>query len=157
MLESRQIEAICLGHKSRMTARAMGRLFGVALRNVGIPGSQFTVLIAVDAHGPASLKAIAGRLDMEPSTLSRHVRLMRAQGLLTNDGKPGRRGKTVSLTPLGKENLARAVQAWETVHRELLNVLTPDRAEALHAALNELEQAALTLERRRAPGKGSSE
>jgi DNA-binding MarR family transcriptional regulator len=68
--------------------------------------SSIALMKALVHHGPLRLTDLAGTLDLDASTVSRHVRSLEARGLLERTGDPDDgRASRVALTPEGHARL----------------------------------------------------
>jgi DNA-binding MarR family transcriptional regulator len=69
------------------------------------------VLHTLSCHGPLRVSALADSLAIDISTTSRHVSGLESDGLLTREPDAAdRRASLVTLTPAGREFLARALE-----------------------------------------------
>lgn len=93
----------------------------------GLTVTQCHPLLELDAMGEASLSDLAGRLDLDPSTLSRTVDGLVRSGLV--DRRPNRldrRYVVLSLTPKGKETCDDINERNDRFYEDILSKL-PDR------------------------------
>lgn len=70
---------------------------------VGVPASQMPLLACIAAHGPQGISAIAAALGVSQPAVTRTVNNLLKAGMVaihTTDGD--QRGRTVSLTPIGR-------------------------------------------------------
>ena len=98
---------------------------------------QYLVMLALWQHAPLSLKALAGRLHMEPATLSPLTRRLEALGYLRRDQDPDDgRGLALCLTEQGRELRRQA----EQVPVEMMRRLQMDEGELrdLHRIMTRL-------------------
>jgi DNA-binding MarR family transcriptional regulator len=142
------IEVACFGHRARMTARALTRLFNARLQPLGLQITQFGLLVTISSGRHGSVAAMADRLDVEPSALLRNLKLLEARGLLTSEGGRGRNGRRLHLTEAGRALLERAAPLWAEVHAELASALGADETDT-RAALARLEAAAVSVAKER--------
>jgi DNA-binding MarR family transcriptional regulator len=69
---------------------------------------------------PAGLASVATLLAMDRTTLTAALKPLQRRGLLTVAKDPAdRRGRRLSLTPVGKTLLALAIPVWEQTHRDV--------------------------------------
>lgn len=73
----------CVAFNSRKSARAVTKLYDLELVPSGIRSTQFAVLIGLAKSQPVSIGDLAETLLIDTTTLTRSLRLMRKQGLLT--------------------------------------------------------------------------
>jgi DNA-binding MarR family transcriptional regulator len=137
---------LCFGHRSRRTARAVTRAFNMRLRPLNLQITQYILLGAVAQDPDRSMAVLADDLDLEPSALSRNLRLLVERGLLDGPLGRGRNGRRLTITPAGGELLEAGVPIWTGIQADLAAALD-GRADETRAALAQLEVAALTLVR----------
>lgn len=102
---------LCACLQARMTARALTRMYDEALRPTGLKVTQLSLLAAIAQGVPGSISALADRLALERTTLTRNLKLLGDAGLIAP--RPGA-GRAVAheLTDAGREALARAAPLW---------------------------------------------
>lgn len=96
----------------RMAARAVTQMYDEALRPAGLKATQFSVLAAVAAHGPAPMTRIADALVMDRTTLTRNLKPLAKKGLVKTGRARDARQRTIAVTARGREALARALPLW---------------------------------------------
>ena len=136
----------CFGHRSRKAARAVTRAFNQRLKPFGLNISQYVLLgvIARGEHG--SVAAMAEEVGVEPSALLRNLKLLEERGLIAITGGRGRRGRRIAITQPGLDLITSGVPIWVKAQSDLAQALGGS-ADATRAALADLEQAALALEK----------
>src|SRR5258707_635935 len=102
----------CASFNFRRTARAVTRLYDVALQKSGIRSTQFAILVAVAKNYPISIGALGEMLVIDGTTLTRSLRLLQKAGLVAVSNRAAKRQRFLSLTTRGENTLARAVPAW---------------------------------------------
>jgi DNA-binding MarR family transcriptional regulator len=128
-LAAREIAARCLAMRSRRLARTVSRLYDEALRPLGLGIAQLGLLVAIQRLAPASPAAVARRLDLEKSTLSRNLRRLREARLISETVEPA--GKRLTLTSAGERVLAEAYPLWREAQRSAMSALGKTLAHAL--------------------------
>jgi DNA-binding MarR family transcriptional regulator len=109
----------------------------------GLTPSQLSTLSTVGKCGPVRLGDLAAAERIAPSTLTRLINVLEAQGYVRRDAAPGdARAFLVSLTNPGYEVLLRIKNEATSLLTEMLMSLPPDQIDALAAALPALEQLA---------------
>src|SRR5712664_1806278 len=73
----------CSSFIFRLTARAVTQLYDSALQESGIRSTQFAILVGIAKKQPVSISALAAVLTIDQSTLTRSVRLLQKEGLIT--------------------------------------------------------------------------
>jgi DNA-binding MarR family transcriptional regulator len=134
----------CAAFNFRRTARAVTRLFDLALEPSRIRSTQFAILTAVAKFQPVSISRIGDILVLDPTTLTRSLRLLEKQGLLEISPRSTRRHRFISLTDEGAKSLALAIPLWRKVQAEFLGLL--ESWESLRDELERLSKLAVDLE-----------
>jgi DNA-binding MarR family transcriptional regulator len=106
----------CLCLHTRMTARAVTRAYDAALAPLGLEATQFTLLAAIAGNPEKSITAMADRLALERSSLSRNLKLLERRGLIAPLAGGGR-SACFSTTERGEALLADALPVWADVQR----------------------------------------
>jgi DNA-binding MarR family transcriptional regulator len=138
----------CASFNFRRTARAVTRLYDLALQSSGIRSTQFGILVAVAKSQPVSIGRLAKTLGTDSTTLSRSLALLKREGLLFISGRSTKRQRFLSLTPAGEKALARALPEWRKVQERFVGSIGHDfwitfrnELERLSAAAVEMEQS----------------
>ncbi len=133
---------VCLCHHARRTARAVTRLFDDALRPSGLSAGQFNILAAIGARVGVSAADVARVLAMDPTTLSRNLKLLQRLGYLSVEVGAGRRGGSLSLTYGGRTAFNNATLLWREAQSRLFAGLGGSAAGAVLQALENLTRVA---------------
>jgi len=115
----RQPALPCMCASLRRTARAVSQLYEVALRPVGLRGSQFTILQFLSQAGEVTQGTLGEMLAMDSTTLTRTLAIMLREGWLEERRGSDRRERLLSLSAAGEKQLKRAKPAWEKVQAHL--------------------------------------
>ena len=134
----------CAAINLRKASRAISQFYDRALEPSGLTSTQFTVLIAIAIHGPATITALADRLVMDRSTLGRDLDRLEDQGWVTTTPGLDRRSKELRLTPTGFEILMQAVPLRAKAHAHIVEHIGSERLQNL------LETVALVVDAVRA-------
>jgi DNA-binding MarR family transcriptional regulator len=121
-LKLNDVSEACVCLHARMTARAVTRAYDQALAPLGLEATQFTLLGAIMGNPEKSITALADRLALERSSLSRNLKLLQARGLIAGAGQGGR-AASFAVTPAGEELLAKALPIWSEVQRRSENAM----------------------------------
>jgi DNA-binding MarR family transcriptional regulator len=111
-----EVSDTCLCLHTRMTARAVTRAYDKALAPLGLEATQFTLLAAIAGNPEKSITAMADRLALERSSLSRNLKALGAKSLIAGIGQG--RSTAFRITPLGEDLLARALPVWAAAQRK---------------------------------------
>jgi DNA-binding MarR family transcriptional regulator len=109
----------------------------------GLTPSQLSALSTVGKCGPVRLGDLAAAERIAPSTLTRLVSVLEAQGYVGRDAAPGdARACLVSLTDQGSEVLLQVKEEATSLLTGMLMTLPADQIHALAAALPALDELA---------------
>jgi MarR family transcriptional regulator, transcriptional regulator for hemolysin len=119
-----------------ITGRMVRERFDTRLREEGASLATFTVLRAAADEPQLSQRELAERVDIEGSTLVRHLDRMEREGLVVRcrDDRD-RRVVRVGLTPAGWRRHEELVEVSKRLNAQLLALLTTEEAETLALAL----------------------
>ncbi len=109
----------CACFSLRKATRRVTQLYDEALKPAGIRATQLTVLAATSSAGPISVNRLAERIVMDRTTLTRNLKPLERDGLLTVRPGDDLRVREVSLTAKGRKTLDRAYPLWERVQARL--------------------------------------
>ena len=104
--------ADCLCFNLRKTMRAVSRLYDASLAPLGLKNTQFSLLAVLDGIGPSTVSNLAEYMVMERTTLTRNLRPLERDGLLSLAAGADRRQRVAKLTPAGRKLLAKALPLW---------------------------------------------
>jgi DNA-binding MarR family transcriptional regulator len=116
----------CAAASLRRAARAVTRLYDAALRDSGLRVTQFTLLQALQQSGSTSQARLGELLALDPTTLTRTLRPLADAGWIRTTPGRDRREARWTLTPAGRERMARARPAWERAQARLRARLRPE-------------------------------
>jgi DNA-binding MarR family transcriptional regulator len=130
----------CACTRLRTAARLVTRAFDAALRPSGLKASQLAVLVAVaaDKNELASIAELSSVLSMDRTTLSRNLKPLVAEKLVSFDEDGGGRAKAVRITRAGQARLKDALPLWRKAQRTLGQQAGEERLAELHSRLLEL-------------------
>ena len=125
-----ELLATCACHKVRMAARALTRSYDDMLRPTGLRATQLSVLAAISVDGSASIAALAEGIGMDRTTLTRNIRPLQREGLITIGHEGFRRSRTLAVTREGRTRLREAIPLWQKAQERLARGLGRSRGEA---------------------------
>src|SRR5213596_595304 len=99
----------CASFNFRRTARAVTSLYDTALQESGIRSTQFAILVGVVKNQPVSIGALADVLVIDSTTLTRSLRLLEKEGLVTISNRAAMRQRFLTITAKGEHTLARSL------------------------------------------------
>ena len=126
---------------SRALLALVARTIAPALERVSL--QQFRVLVVLVGAGPHRLGALAGRLDVVPSTFSRTIDRMEAAGWVTRSpSADSRREVIVDVTPEGRRLVEDVTEARRRELVDILAKLPAERRRAMAEAFEDFAAAA---------------
>ena len=131
----------CTNLRLRRLTRRVGRDYDECMRRAvdGLTATQFSLLSAVAHLAPVRQADLAHTLSLEPSTLTRNLRPLLAQGYLRAEPGDDQREHRLTLTDAGRAKRDEARQAWLQAQRGLQARLGEQRVARLHALLDECQ------------------
>lgn len=126
----------CLAVRTRLLNRTITGIYDDALRPHGLTVGQLNILVLVAKRGPLPAGDIATRLNMEKSTVSRNVRLMREHGWLEVEAGGTGRTRELALTEAGETLVEQSVPAWRNAQSQAKAVLGQRGAASIHSVGN---------------------
>ena len=135
-----ELLATCACHKVRMAARALTRSYDDMLRPTGLRATQLSVLAAIAVDGSTSIAALAEGIGIDRTTLTRNIRPLARDGLVTIGQEGYRRSRTLAVTGKGRARLREAIPLWEKAQQRLARGLGRSWGET-HQVLEALARA----------------
>ena len=130
------IASECLAVRVRLLSRTITGIYDEALRPLGLTVGQMNILVVVAKRGPVSPGAVARRLNMEKSTVSRNIDRMAKRGWLTVSESASGRKQTLTLHRRGRTLLERSLPLWQEAQRRATAVLGQRGARSIHRVGN---------------------
>jgi DNA-binding MarR family transcriptional regulator len=131
MAACRHVARQCACFNLRKASRAVTQLYDETLRVTGLRVTQLTLLVATYLRGEVPISRMAEDLVMDRTTLTRNLKPLEAQGLITIHAGTDRREKLVKLTGLGTTKLANALPLWERAQRRVIEGLGTSRFDSM--------------------------
>jgi len=113
----------CIAGRVRLINRVITNLYDDALRPFGVKISQGNILILTGKLGVATPVKVCEYLQLDISTLSRNVELMRKKGWLEMVPSEDARSRPFQLTQAGRELIEQAIPAWEKAQEDARQLL----------------------------------
>ena len=129
----------CGSFNFRRTARAVTKLYDMALQESGIRSTQFSILVGIAKNQPVSIGALADVMIIDRTTLTRSLRLLQKAGLIAISDRAAMRQRFLTITTKGEYTLARSLPAWREAHARFVATVGSEHWIDLR---NELEQLA---------------
>jgi len=131
----------CTNLKLRQLMRRVAQRYDAEVGQVGLKGTQYSLLSYVIKLGPIRPVDLAEAMNVDASTLSRNLKPLIAAGWLTQGAGADARSRLVQATEAGREKRAEAQRRWRVAQESLNAALGPQRVIALHALIDEAMQA----------------
>lgn len=127
----------CTNFKSRQLSRMLTRRYDVELSKAGLKTTQFSLLTHVVRRGPISASALANRMEIDTSTLSRNIKPLITSGWLMINVGDDARSRIVSITPDGIEKQVEADAYWCLAQNKVTEILGEERVTSLLSIIDE--------------------
>ena len=127
----------CTNLKLRQLMRRVARLYDAEMVDLGLKGTQYSLLSYVVKLGPIRPVDLAQAMNVDASTLSRNLRPLIAAGWITQEAGADARSRVVQATDAGRAKRAEAQRRWRVAQESLNATLGPQRVIALHALIDE--------------------
>jgi len=137
-----QLGPVCICSNLRRAARLVPNYYDKLLEPVGLRMSQATVLVVLYLAGVQTINEMAEKLELDRTTLTRNLKPLAHQGLLTIVPGSDQRTRVVALTPEGEAALLKVLPLWEQTQSYMVEGIGEANASLLLAQLS--EAAALT-------------
>ena len=131
----------CASLNFRRTARTVTRMYDMAMQESGIRSTQFAILVGIAKTQPVAMGRLASVLMMDQSTLTRSLRLLQKQRMVTVSSRSSMRRRFLELTEAGEKALQRSLPLWRAAHADFVAAVGADYWLKLR---NELEGLAKT-------------
>jgi DNA-binding MarR family transcriptional regulator len=140
--EARALVTSCPGWNSRVAQRRITHVLDRDLEPLGLSAAQVGLLAMIATEADDRLGALALRAGLDPSTLSRNLRVLETLGLVEIASiEKDQRRRAVWLTELGVRRLAAALPVWRQAQARLARRLPGDPASSLARATEVLIEA----------------
>ncbi|HKV63510.1 MAG TPA: MarR family winged helix-turn-helix transcriptional regulator [Candidatus Acidoferrum sp.] len=137
----------CASLNFRRTARAVTRLYDMALQESGIRSTQFAILVGIAKKQPISMGALGDILGIDSTTLTRSLHLLKNEGLISISKRAKKRQRFLSMTTEGEKTLGRSVPAWRAAQERFVATVGPEYWLELRNELERLANLAVNLEK----------
>jgi DNA-binding MarR family transcriptional regulator len=118
-----RLGATCPARHLRMATRVATQLYDEVFKPIGLRSTQMPVLVATTLLEPATITQLANALVMDRTTLTRNLRPLERDGLISITTGDDQRTREVTLTSHGKEVVAQALPLWEQAQARIVDEL----------------------------------
>jgi len=137
----------CASFNFRRTARAVTRLYDMALEASGIRSTQFAILVGIAKNQPVSIGTLADVLVIDSTTLTRSLRLLKKERLITISERAAMRRRFLTITAKGERTLQRSLPPWRKAHERFVRTIGSKYWGELRSELERLAHVAIDLEK----------
>jgi DNA-binding MarR family transcriptional regulator len=132
-----------LASELRVSVGRASRRIRAERGQAGLPDNQFSVLLWIEKRGPLSPGQLAELERIQPPSMTRTVSCLADAGLVSKEAHPtDGRAVVVSLTEVGRAEIAETRRRRDTWLAKHLATLTPDERAHLTAAADILRRLA---------------
>lgn len=125
----------------RRATRALTRFYDDQLRDVGITTPQFSLLVALETLGPASVGELSDYLVMDRTTATRNLDRLEERGLVeSSPGDEDARRRVIDLTDEGQSVLRDAYPDWKRAQKTVVGEVGEEDFEELLTLLNRITE-----------------
>jgi DNA-binding MarR family transcriptional regulator len=96
----------------RRAARLVTRQYAEAMKPTGLKAGQFSILATLSHQGAQTITELAERMGLERTSLSRTLRPLEKDGLISVSDEGEKRRRFVELTKQGKAIYKKALPLW---------------------------------------------
>ena len=126
---------VCAGWNARLAARRITQFLENRMTGSGLTIAQFGLMAQIATASDDTLGALADRLGLDQSSLSRNLHALERDGLVEIAiVERDQRKRAVWLTEKGARRLEQAMPVWRSAHTALAKLLEPGLARQLAAA-----------------------
>ncbi len=136
-LEDRPRLMGCTCSRLRKVTRRVSQIYDRSLESSGLTVTQYALLAHLASFDGISIGALAGKMVMDPTSLTRTLRPLERQGLVVlKPSRSDRRMRLLHLTSAGRRAFDQAKPYWARTQRFIESAIGELETPALHAALD---------------------
>jgi DNA-binding MarR family transcriptional regulator len=128
----------CVCAAFRKATRALTLLYDTRLRPAGLRVTQYSLLKSVLAREPVTVNQLAEATVTDRTTLTRNLRVLQQGGLIRIQTAEDRRVREVTVTPRGREAVAKATPYWEEAQAQVVGQVGVEHWQILREELDML-------------------
>ena len=127
----------CTCSRLRKVTRRVSQIYDRSLEGSGLTVTQYALLAYLQSYDGISIGALAEKMVMDPTSLTRTLRPLEREGLVVfKPSRSDRRMRALHLTAAGRRTFENAKPAWARTQRFIESVIGEVETPALHAALD---------------------
>jgi len=127
--------ANCACFNLRKATRVVTQFFDEKLQPSGLLVNQFTLMAALAQAGSPTMKTLAQILVMDRTTLTRNLKPLLRQALISVESGQDQRERILTLTAAGQSALAEAFPLWEEAQQQVIEGLGKEQWQTLLSGL----------------------
>lgn len=135
----------CACSQLRRAARKVTAIYDHALQPAGISITQHALLVNVARAGEISRTALAVRLGMDRTTLTRNLMPLEKLGFLIPAKSDDRRQRLIQLSAKGLRKVHQSFELWRAAQRSFTSKIGEAKLKQFREALRTAEEAAENL------------
>lgn len=136
----------CNCHTLRQATRRVTQLYDRMLSPLELRATQFSLLSEIDRLGPVAINPLADAIIMDRATLGHNLVPLEARGFIRIEvDEDDRRSRKISLTPAGRNVLARANKLWRRAQDRFEEMIGVQEAAILRRTLRRVANADLGI------------
>jgi DNA-binding MarR family transcriptional regulator len=128
-------QTTCNNLALRQASRHVSQIYDRYMAEVGLRGTQYSILAKLSRLGPMPIGKLAETMVMERTALSRAIGPLERDGLVTVGEGANKRTRNVALTAAGESKFKAAQVQWRRAQKEFETGFGAANAEALRASL----------------------
>ncbi len=117
----------CIALRLRKAARVVSRFYDRILKQTGLNGNQFSLLVAIHLSEPVRVSDLVELLLVERTVALRNLTRIEEQRLITIVAGKDRRTRIVTLTSQGRRALSKALPRWRDAQARLSRALNEEQ------------------------------
>jgi DNA-binding MarR family transcriptional regulator len=127
----------CTSFKTKQLARLVGRIYDAEMAAVSLKASQFSLLTHVANHGPIGVGALAKRMALEGSTMTRNLRPLLANQWIALTSGTDARHRLISITPSGRSKQEAALVCWAKAQQKVNAIVGVETVRELQTLIDD--------------------
>jgi DNA-binding MarR family transcriptional regulator len=127
----------CTNFKLRQLTRRVSQHYDRIVAGAGLKTTQYSLLAQIESLGPVRPSDLAAAMAMEPSTLTRNLQPLVANGWVELGPGADGRSRLVTATAAGRAKRGEAQRDWKRAQLALNERLGAARVAELHALLDD--------------------
>ena len=129
--------SFCTAARVRKAARVVSLIFDRHLEPYGLTITQFGLLAYINTFDGIGIGELAGKLVMDPTTVTRNLRPLQGRGLVAFAADPkDKRARQLHLTAAGRDAYKTAKPGWAKAQHEVESTLGSADTTSLHVSLD---------------------